>query len=243
MVVPWGGFPQTLVQQNLRKEASTEMNHQDRTRKDLDAVEIGPLDVSEIDDAVALLVRGTLDNPNHLAVFGDDPAARRAGIERLYRSALPAAERRTLVARDADGTILGVMTMTEPGTCRFSLGRKIRLFSRLLGGGPRAAVRTMRWLGTWEGRDPGQRHWHCGPVAVEPGLQGNGIGSELLRVFCAQMDAGRQTLYSEADKEANMRFLERFGFEVIGEEAVLGAANWFMIRRPTAALVKEGHSA
>ena len=30
----------------------------------------------------------------------------------------------------------------------------------------------------------------------------------------------------------NVRFYERFGFEVIGEEEVLGNSNWFMLRRP-----------
>jgi ribosomal protein S18 acetylase RimI-like enzyme len=37
--------------------------------------------------------------------------------------------------------------------------------------------------------------------------------------------------YLETDKEINVRFYERFGFEVIGEEEVLGVRNWYMYRR------------
>jgi predicted N-acetyltransferase YhbS len=73
---------------------------------------------------------------------------------------------------------------------------------------------------------------HFGPVAVEAHLQGRGIGSELLRVFCAQMDAGKENAYLETDRRDNVRLFERFGFEVVGEHTVLGASDWFMVRGP-----------
>jgi ribosomal protein S18 acetylase RimI-like enzyme len=58
-----------------------------------------------------------------------------------------------------------------------------------------------------------------------------GIGSKLMRVFSAQMDAAGEDAYLETDKAINVRFYERFGFEVVGEEEVLGVTNYFMIRR------------
>jgi len=89
----------------------------------------------------------------------------------------------------------------------------------------------MKWLGAWSKHDLEERHWHLGPVAVDAHLQGKGIGSKLMQAFCAQMDAVGEVAYLETDKESNVRFYERFGFEVVGEEEVLGVPNWFMIRR------------
>ena len=51
-----------------------------------------------------------------------------------------------------------------------------------------------------------------------------------MQVFCARMDAAREDAYLETDKQINVRFYQRFGFEVVGEEDVLGVPNWFMRR-------------
>ena len=56
------------------------------------------------------------------------------------------------------------------------------------------------------------------------------MGSLLMRVF-ARMDAAGEVAYLETDKPENVRFYERFGFEVVGEEEVPGMSNWFMLRR------------
>ena len=37
------------------------------------------------------------------------------------------------------------------------------------------------------------------------------------------------------DKRENVAFYERFGFEVVGEDEVLGVRNWFMLRSPEGA--------
>jgi hypothetical protein len=38
--------------------------------------------------------------------------------------------------------------------------------------------------------------------------------------------------YLETDKEINVRFYERFGFEIVGKANVLGVPNWFMNKMP-----------
>ena len=89
----------------------------------------------------------------------------------------------------------------------------------------------MSWLGAWGKRDPEERHCYFGPLAVDAHLQGMGIDSKLLRVFCARMDAAGEDAYLETDKAINVRLYERFGFEVVTEGEVLGIPNWFMLRR------------
>ena len=47
----------------------------------------------------------------------------------------------------------------------------------------------------------------------------------MMQAFCARMDAAGEDAYLGTDKPINVRFYERFGFEVVGEEDVLGVPN------------------
>lgn len=204
-------------------------------------LEIGPLEKSETERALDVLSRGMRDNPLHVAAFGEDPERRMRGFRRMMSAAFAVKDfSRTLVARGADGEIVGVCGMLAPGGCLPSLGEMLRIMPSLLSNGPLSAGRTMRWLGAWSKHDPAERHWHLGPLAVDARLQGMGVGSELMRAFCARMDAAGETSYLETDKPINVAFYERFGFEVISEQDVLGVPNWFMSRRRRGGAASDG---
>ncbi len=200
----------------------------------LDRLEIGAVDASEIEETLGVIARSMRDNPLTVAAFGEDPEQRRQRFRRFLGGAARALGwgPNMLVARGADGEIAGVCNMMPPGECLSSPSQQLRMLPSLLSNGPHAAGRTMRWLGLWTRRDPVERHWHLGPLAVDAHLRGMGVGSLLMRVFCARMDAAREGAYLETDKAINVRFYERFGFEVVGKEEALGVTNWFMLRRP-----------
>lgn len=115
-------------------------------------------------------------------------------------------------------------------------------------------LRILHWVGEWSRRDPGELHWHLGPVAVDSRLQGQGIGRAMMADFCARMDDCDALSYLETDRSENVRFYESFGFKVIEEAAVLGIPNWFMLRtarsapkeapsQVSSALIRRGHGA
>lgn len=199
----------------------------------LEGVDIGTLDASEIGAALEVVARGMRDNPTHIAAFGEDPEIRQRRVHKIMTAAFSIKDfSQTLVARDGDCKIVGVCGMMLPGDCRPTIAEQLRLLPRVLSNGPRGIVRMARWMGAWAKHDPDERHWHVGPLAVDAHLQGMGIGSKLMRVFCARMDAVGEDAYLETDKPINVRFYERFGFEVIGEQDVIGVSSWFMLRRP-----------
>ena len=202
-------------------------------REWLDGLEVGALDASEVGEAVGVVVRGMRDNPTHVAAFGEDQERRLRSLRRFFGAAFAVVglHEHMLVARGEDGSIVGVMGMMPPGDCLPGPREQLRMLPVLLRIGPRSAGRVMRWMGVWSRRDPGERHWHLGPLALDAHLQGRGVGSRLMQIFCAQMDAARDDAYLETDKPENVRFYERFGFGVIGEEEMLGVRNWFMFRR------------
>ena len=198
----------------------------------LDRMEIGAFDASEIEEVLDVLARGMRDNPVHVAAFGEDSERRRRRFRGLMAAAFSIRNfSHTLVARREDGVIVGVCGMMPPGNCLPDFRQRLRLVPTLLSIGPRAVGRTMRWLGVWERHDPEERHWHLGPLAVDAHLQGMGVGSRMMQVFCAQMDAAREDAYLETDKPENACFYERFGFKVVGEQEVLGVTNYFMLRQ------------
>ena len=204
------------------------------TRRETEGLEIGTLGASEMGEAVGVITRGMLDNPVIVAALGEDPEVREKKLRRLF-GAMAADENRRrnmIVARDTGGTIVGVCGALPSGQCQPTLRQTLSMAPALISLGPGAAGRTMRWMGAWSKHDPAERHSHLGPVAVDAHLQGMGIGSKLMRVYCARMDAAGEEAYLETDKDINVRFYEKFGFEVVGEEDVLGVPNWFMIRHP-----------
>jgi ribosomal protein S18 acetylase RimI-like enzyme len=215
-----------------RKEAMTENLKAAPGGGWIDALEIGALGPADAGAALDLLSRGMRDNPLHVAVFGEEVELRRRRIRRVFAGAFDAMgwQANMLAARDAEGTIVGLCGALPPGRCQMDLGQQLRVMPRMFANGPRVTARAVRWLGIWGKRDPEERHWHLGPVAVDAHLHGRGVGSKLMEVFRAQMDAVGEAAYLETDKPENVRFYERFGFEVVGEEEVLGVPNWFMIR-------------
>jgi len=199
-------------------------------------VAICELSSQELSAAAAVLGRGMRDNPLHLRVFGDDPPAREAALTRLFDALLRrhlTTDAAVVLGAFVDGTLVGVCAMVRPGRCQPRFADKLRLLPSLLGsGGMALTLRVIDWTSQWSKRDPDTGHWHLGPVGVDRALQGQGIGSRLLTEFCARMDALPSASYLETDKPENVVFYEKFGFQVIGDAAVMGVPNWFMVRTP-----------
>jgi GNAT superfamily N-acetyltransferase len=142
---------------------------------------------AELPSAPRLLARGMCDDPLHRTVFGTDADHRRLRLLHLFAALLPLMGRRPLLALEA-GRLVGVLGQFPPGTCRTPACQQLRFAFALLSVILGELWRLWRWLGASEARDLAEPHWHLGPVAVDPGRWGEGIGSQMLRAFCARMD-------------------------------------------------------
>jgi ribosomal protein S18 acetylase RimI-like enzyme len=198
-------------------------------------IEVRDLRPDEVSDAVGVLARGMRDNPLHVAAYGDDPDRRLrcharvvAGLLRVFRAQQP-------IAAIADTTLVGVTGVAPAGTCQPTTGQRLRLMPSMLALGPRTAGRVAAWVSNWAEHDPDEPHVHLGPLAVDAHLQGRGIGSRLMEEHCRRLDASGELGYLETDRRENVRFYERFGYEVVSEDDVIGVRNWFMLRRPAGA--------
>ncbi len=214
-------------------------------RVDLSRIEVGDTRPDEREEAISVAARAMCTSPMAYAVVGPDHDRRyrhtRTFFARVYLLAL---HQRPLVAR-LDGRIVASTNDLVDGACRARPIDLIRSLPSLATMGPRAAIRAARWLSDWEHRDPDRPHAHFGPFGVEPELQGQGIGSLVLREYTRRLDEAGEHSYLETEKPENVALYSRFGFEVIDETELLGVPNWFMWREAGArgpALASRGPS-
>lgn len=187
----------------------------------------------ELEDAAQLVGRGMQDNPSNKRVFCIPDAERRSiAMGRFFAPVLKGLYQRGLVlGAILSNRIVGICGMARPGHCQPGTIEKARVFPAALIGNPIGTpFRILNWVGEWARRDPPEPHWHLGPVAVEPLLQRQGIGTAMLNAFCTVVDDTGAHAYLETDKHENVRLYQRFGFTVVESAEVLGVRNWFMWR-------------
>ncbi|MGH9049617.1 MAG: GNAT family N-acetyltransferase [Acidimicrobiia bacterium] len=195
------------------------------------SVDVAPLKPEERDTAVGVLARGMRDNPLHVAAFGDDPERRVAQLAGMFQMVLTTQP--DALRADEAGTIVGTCGLGSGEPCAFAgFAETPRDQFPPMSDDPAAVDRLYEWLTTWAARDPEERHLHLGPIAADAGRQGQGIGTAMMKAFCARADRDGELAYLETDKSENVGFYEKFGFETVGEAPVIGVTNWFMRRAP-----------
>lgn len=186
----------------------------------------------ELPLAAAVSARALRDDPSTIAMYGDDPSGRVASLHALFQEHF-----RVLTVPQVGafyGTLLvGVAAASAPGRCVGAImGERAAEVLANDGPGPDGPGRPQVFWAHWALRDLPVAHWHLGPVGVEPGYQGVGVGTAMLRALCGDCDRDGKTAWLETDKERNVRFYSAAGFEVAGEASILGVTMWFMRRDP-----------
>jgi ribosomal protein S18 acetylase RimI-like enzyme len=196
-------------------------------------VKLGQLRRTDLRPAARILGRAMRDNPVNVRAFAiSDAERRRRALERFFRPVLFGLHQRGLIyGAYRDNELIGICGIARPGFCQPTPLEKLRVLPAVVFCNPLgAALRVLKWTDAWAHRDPAGPHWHLGPVAIEPCVQRQGIGSALLTAFCVHMDAYGAVAYLETDRRANVHFYQNFGFAVVAEADVMGVPNWFMSR-------------
>jgi ribosomal protein S18 acetylase RimI-like enzyme len=128
--------------------------------------------------------------------------------------------------------VLAVAAFQPPGHC---VGNMLPPETRKLNQPDPDASDLDRWLysgSVLAAHDLAETHWHVGPVAVEPGFQGRGLGRAVMKLLCDRFDERGELAWLETDKPENVTFYVSLGFEVTEEVPMLSARFWFMRRDP-----------
>ncbi len=147
----------------------------------------------------------------------------------LGRMALP----HNLVFTNA--ALQGAALWLPPGKWKLGLWQQLQLLPAMAGSvGYRRVPGVMAGLDAFDKQHPREPHYYLFLLGVEPGCQGQGVGSALLRPVLAQCDAERMPAYLETANPRNVPLYERHGFRVRAEFTVPhgGPLNWLMWRGP-----------
>ena len=208
---------------------------------------------SERAAAGAVAARALRDDPLFVYLHGDDALARMYGAYGAFREPVRTAEdarglrrllRSTRSAIDArpaptvwgallNGDVIGTAAAAAPGSCFVDmLPVDVRTEPSGPEGAPGSPDRLARVMYELCMNHSMERHWHVGPVGVEPGLQGRGVGAKVMRLLCDAMDHNGEVAFLETEKPENVVFYRRLGFEVTSESDLTGLHTWFMRREP-----------
>jgi ribosomal protein S18 acetylase RimI-like enzyme len=197
--------------------------------------EVRALRTHEHRAAAAVASRALVDSPTSVAIYGDDTIDALAGLYGelgSFFASLPEPQ----VAAFAGQCVIAAAGMAPPGGC---IGSFLSAGASELLNAPVAPVapvgdpaRAHVFWARWAEADPVEEHWHLGPVGVEPGYQGRGVGGEVMRAVCTWLDEGGRRAWLETDKARNVRFYSALGFEVATQADILGVETWYMRRDP-----------
>ena len=187
--------------------------------------QISFMENNDIEEAAKVLSIAMLNNPFHVAIFQGRSENARLEIEKMFIGLFTKLPGIVFLAKDGK-KIIGVMRMKS------CVGSKIP--ANLIEGIEEHTLEYRKhiWQKEWAIHDPGAQHWHLGPIGVLPTYRGMGIGSELMQIFCKEVDACSAQAYLETDLDENVRFYQKFGFEVIDISDIFQVENRYMLRNP-----------
>ena len=181
------------------------------------------MEKNDIRESARVLSVALLNNPLHVAVFQGKAEKERLEIEKMFCALLIELPGIVFLAKEKQ-TIIGVMRMKS---CE---GRKAAAPPEDVKDENNIGWRKSVWNTQWGRHDPLEQHWHLGPIGVLPTHQGTGIGSMLMARFCKEVDACPAKAYLETDLDENVRFYEKFGFNVVAESEIFDVKNRYMLR-------------
>jgi ribosomal protein S18 acetylase RimI-like enzyme len=194
-------------------------------------VEIEPIQLKDFSEAMAVLGKAFATQPSSLAIYkGRTPLEIEQIMKNFFGARLKYLPAQIYVAKK-DGRVVGAMRMVEWPDCHIKPIQMLRALPIVMKGRRLGEMR--RWMNMrrkWARKDPKKPHWHLGSLGVIPELQNRGIGSQMMEYYCDYVDRLKMAAYHETDRQENVKFYERFGFKVIGEEIIMNFPNWYMWR-------------
>jgi GNAT acetyltransferase-like protein len=192
-------------------------------------VEVRGLTDAEARHAGSVAARALRDNPMMTYMLPDDALGRLQTGYDTFGDRIQPGMIGALVGRH----VVGVAGANAPGGCLGATAPpELRTVPAV---SPREALgydRARHTVSVMCEHDPDERHIHVGPVGVEPGVQGLGVGAAMLGRIGDLLDAEGEVAWLETDKPENVVFYRRHGFDVAVEERRLGFPIWFMRRTP-----------
>ncbi len=161
----------------------------------------------------SIVARSFADDPVNLWAFNGTKAMRPAFTAMAKHCYL----KRGFGHVTTDG-LAGTLWLPPNDSKDYGVAGNLALASAILGNsGVTALRRGMALDGVLTKKHPKAPHYYLFAIAVDPSLQGKGIGSRLMEEALMGVDAARMPAFLENSKPRNTPFYERHGFRVTEE--------------------------
>ena len=174
-----------------------------------------PITPGLVPDAARAVAEGFFDNEIWVWLLRRDWQRRRL-LPRYYRALI----RRVYLPRAAAWTTPeteGASLWFPPGTLTMSRRERLAGVASLLPEGLDCLGRGGRWERLLARHHPREPHWYLETLSVSPPAQRRGIGTALIEPGLARADADGVGCYLETQRESNIPYYRRFGFELTDE--------------------------
>jgi len=175
---------------------------------------VRPATSADIKPLAAVLARAFYDDPPFMWLL-PEPKSRPVRLRRLFAVILrlEALPHQAVEVACAGDEIVGGAIWMPPGHWLPSVSAQLRALppyvytlGRRFGAGA-ALNRAMARV------HPSEPHWYLHAIGVDPGYQGRGVASILIRSRLQRCDQAGQPAYLESSKPANVPLYEHFGFQ------------------------------
>lgn len=187
-------------------------------------IQISFMEQNDINESAKVLSQSMLNNPLHIAVFQGNGENERLEIQQMFIELFNKLPGIIFVVKD-HSKIIGVMRMKSAAR------QKINIEPNEIMDEHSINWRKSFWLREWAKREPEKQHWHLGPISVLPSYRRKGLGSQLMKRFCEEVDNCSARAYLETDLDENVLFYKKFGFEIISRSTIFGVDNKYMVRQ------------
>lgn len=173
---------------------------------------------AEVDEASVVAARAFHTDP--FFAYLAPPALLRARGLAIYMKAIlrnlgPGG---TVLNARVGGKIAGIGTWVAPGGYPYPIRQQI---GQLLGTAhafaprPQMTPTGMRYMRAIEKAHPKEPMWYLAVLATDPEYQRSGVGTALVEPILERCDNEGVDAYLETQKEDNLAYYRRFGFEVV----------------------------
>jgi ribosomal protein S18 acetylase RimI-like enzyme len=194
-------------------------------------MDVRDLAPGELSAAAAVVAEAFFEDPL-MQIIAPDEKRRKAVGPWFFKGALDAGMRWGHVWCPED--VSGAAVWFPPGETSLGLGRMLRvgMAALPLKAGLNGTMRFMKAMPVTEKfhKAVKEPHWYLMAIGVSPSRQGTGVGNALLEAGTSRADAAGVPCYLETGTESNVEFYSKRGFEVKGQEEVLGFTLYGMVR-------------